>query len=198
MGNGNCVQVQEPRDIAFSTEVGDFRRPPVQQAVNDAILTLTIVTPSGESKGTFEVRAAERPLDLLRRMEFEKCSEGQLLIGDNVLISDKTFVEQDVCSGAELTLVVMPLGARFFAEGFDPEQLCFEEDRSMYCVKLFYNGTKVCETGITWDYSYFLSTCKYFLVPTPLFNAPLFAADGVARVDVLQELRKARAKGLIQ
>lgn len=198
MGNCNSAQVQEPREFAFSTEVGDLRRPPVQQAVNDTILTLTIVTPSGESKGTFEVRAAERPSDLLRCMELERCSERQLLIGANVLISDKTFVEQGIRSGAELTLVVMPLGARFFAEGFDPEQLRFEEDRSMYCVRLFYNGTKVCETGITWDYSYFLSTCKYFLVPTPLFNALLSAADNVASVDVLQELRKARAKGLIQ
>jgi hypothetical protein len=169
----------------------------MQQAVNDAILTLTIITLSGESKGTFEVREAERPMDLLVHMEFEKGSTGQLLTGDIALISDKTFCEQGVRSGTELTLVVMPVRpGRFFDAGFDPEQVSFEKDA--YSVKLFYKGTEVCEKYGSYEYEFVVSSCKCFLHPSPRFNAPLFAANGVPSVDVVKELQEARAKGSIQ
>lgn len=203
-----CVQEQViEQDVTGSLRTARPGTSKVPQAVNDAVLTLTVITPGGESKGTFEVRAAERPLDLLGRINFVKGSDsyGQLLIGDKVLISDKTFVEQGVCSGVEVTLVVihmaegelMPFGAKLYSEGFDPELLCLEN--CSYDVTLLYNGTEVLSTLVpSMDTTYVLTSCKCSLVPSPIFNAPLFTEIPASTIDVLEVLRNARAKGMIQ
>merc|ERR1712070_1092993 len=166
---------------------------------SDPILTVTVVTLSGESKGTFEVSASETPADFLHRTLFgylysEKL-EGRLSMDHALLHSDVTFAKQRVDSGAMLTLTLMPLGSKFYVEGCDPEQLR-AVDQGMG-VALLYNDTVVHTEYGTYDYTFRLSGDKYHMHASPVFNAPLFAADGVDSVDVLHKLREARAKGLI-
>jgi hypothetical protein len=179
----------------------------IKKTTEDAVLTLTIIALSGEllgsGEGTFEVPAASQPWDLLWRMHSEGVpglidtgSERSLVMRSAVLDEFKSFAEQDVPTGATLTLIIMPYGAQFLAENFDPEQLHCEEGD--YTVSLFYAGTEfLCQVG-SYEHTYRLSASKRFLSPVPRFNAPLFACRDMECIDVLQHLKMARAKGLIK
>merc|ERR1711971_1059789 len=132
--------------------------------------------------GTFDVLASSRPWDLLWRMRsegvpglFEKGLERSLVMGSTVLDEFKSFAEQDVHTGATLTLIIMPFGANFFAENFDPEQLHCDE--GTYETTLFYAGTQVYHAIGGYDCHWELSDSKLFLHPVPLFNSPLFSCN---------------------
>lgn len=88
-------------------------------------------------------------------------------------------------------------GSTFAEEGFSPDLITHDTERSRYYSYVLYDGVEILEALCENYCDHHLSQDKYWLHHSPPFN-DIRAANDTTTYDILQQLRKARAKGLIK